>query len=77
MMTTEPTHSSYWAHTQRPLSPHVATTEPTCPRARAPQQENPLQIEARALQLEESPSRPSTAKNYLMNQLFFFFKDQD
>ena len=32
------------------LSPHAATTEAHAPRARAPQQEKPLQWEARALQ---------------------------
>ena len=46
-------------------SPETTTTETTHPRAYASQQEKPLQWEACALRLENSPcskSRPSTAK---------------
>ena len=39
------------------LSPRAATTEARMPRARAPQQEKPLQWEARALQRRVAPAR--------------------
>ena len=38
------------------LEPGAATTEAPCPRARAPRREQPLQLEACALQLENSPA---------------------
>ena len=59
----------------RTTEPHTSITEAHEPRARAPQQEKPLQCEAIVVHLESSPSlpqlekdcmqqrRPSTAKN--------------
>ena len=44
----EPASHSYWAHVPQLLSPRATTTEAHAPRARAPQQEKPLQREARA-----------------------------
>ena len=44
-------------HEPELLSPHATTTEARAPRARAPQQEKPLQGEARALQWRVAPDR--------------------
>ena len=52
---TKPVRHNYWA----------CALEPSCPRARAPQQEKPPQWEARALQLEKAHAqqrRPNAAK---------------
>ena len=46
----EPTGHNYWAHEPQLLSPRATTTEARGPRARAPQQEKPLQWEARTPQ---------------------------
>ena len=44
------------------LGPRTTTTELTCPKIHALQQEKPPNSEAYAPQLESSPGRPSTAK---------------
>ena len=52
------------------LSPCVATTEARVPRACAPQQEKPLQWEARAPSPEKArvqQQRPNVAKNKLID----------
>ena len=54
---TEPMHHNYWAHMPQLLSLHAATTEAHMPRAWAPQQEKPLQWEARAPQQRAAPPR--------------------
>ena len=45
------------AHEPQLLSPRTTTTEAHVPRARAPQEEKPLQWEARALQRRVAPAR--------------------
>ena len=67
------------AHAPQLLSPRATTTEARTPRDRAPQQEKPLQWEARAPQRRVAPRspqlekartqqrRPNTAKNKLIN----------
>ena len=49
-------------HASGQLGPRTTTTEPTCPKTHALQQEKPPKSEAHAPQLESSPGRPSTAK---------------
>ena len=53
----EPVSHNYWARTPQLLSLRAATTEAHAPRARAPQQEEPLQGEARAPQRRVAPAR--------------------
>ena len=65
---TKPVRHNYWAcvpqllslccRAREPqlLSPRATTTEAHMPRARAPQQEKPLQWEARALQQRVAPA---------------------
>ena len=53
----EPASHNYWAHVPQLLSPHATTTEACMARARALQQEKPLQWEARALQRRVAPAR--------------------
>ena len=53
----EPASHNYWAHEPQLLSLHATTTEARAPRARAPQQEKPLQWEARAPQRRVAPAR--------------------
>ena len=48
--------------------PHVQTTEPTQPRACVSQQEEPLQWEAWALQLESGPCSPPSLEKALSQQ---------
>ena len=48
---TKPVHHNYWAR--------VHTTEALVPRARAPQQEKPLQWETRTPQQRVAPARPT------------------
>ena len=48
-------------HASGQLGPCTTTTEATCPKTHALQQEKPPKSEAPA-QLESSPGRPSTAK---------------
>ena len=55
--TLEPTSHNYWACVPQLLSPHATTTEAHEPRAHAPQQEKPLQWEARALQWRVASTR--------------------
>ena len=45
------------------LSPRATATKAWVPRARAPQQEKPLQWEAPTPQLESSPCLPQVEKN--------------
>ena len=71
----EPANHNYWAHEPQLLSPRATTTEACMPRARAPQQEKPLQWEVSAPQWRVAPRspqlerartqqrRPNTAKN--------------
>ena len=47
---TKPVRHNHWAR-------HAATTEAHTPRARAPQQEKPLQWEAHTLQQRVAPAR--------------------
>ena len=48
---------SNWACVPQLLSPHAATAEARVPRAGAPQQERPPQLEALALQQRVAPAR--------------------
>ena len=67
------------AHEPQLLSPRATTTEGCVPRARAPQQEKPLQWKAREPQQRVAPAqlekartqqqRPNAAKNKLINFL--------
>ena len=50
------------------LSLHAATTEACAPRARAPQQEKPLQWEARAPQWRVAPARRNQRKPARSNE---------
>ena len=54
---TKPASHNYWAREPQLLSPRATTTEAHVPRARVPQQEKPLQWEARAPQVRVAPSR--------------------
>ena len=45
------------SHIAEQLSPQAKTTEAHTPRARAPQQEKPLQLEARTPQRRVAPAR--------------------
>ena len=59
---TKPVRHNYWACALEPTcrnywSPRATTTEAHAPRARAPQQEKPLQWEAWALQKRVAPAR--------------------
>ena len=47
---------NYWTHVPQLLSLHATATEARVPRAHAPQQEKPLQWEARALQRRVAPA---------------------
>ena len=63
------------AHKSQLLSPHATTTEACMPGARSPQQEKPLQWEARAPQLEKAHAqqqRPNAAKNKNKNKVNVF-----
>ena len=53
---TKPMCHNYWACVPQLLSPHATTTEARAPRAHAPQQEKPLQWEARAPQRRVAPA---------------------
>ena len=72
---TKPVCCNYWARVPQLLkaacsrarvpqllSPHAATTEAHAPRARAPQQEKPLQCEARTPQQRVVPTRHNWRK---------------
>ena len=48
--------------TMKPMSPHAAATEAHVPRAHAPQQKKPSQLEAHTPQLESSPHSPQVEK---------------
>ena len=52
----EPASHNYWAHVPQLLSPRTTDTEARVPRARAPQQEKPLQWEAHAMQQRVGPA---------------------
>ena len=52
--TTEP---ALWSREPQLLSPRATATEARAPRACAPQQEKPLQLEARAPQQRVAPAR--------------------
>ena len=54
---TKPVCHNYWACAPQLLSPCATTTEACAPRARAPQQEKPLQQEAHAPQRRVAPAR--------------------
>ena len=59
---TKPVRHNYWACALEPAShnywsPRATTTEARAPRAHAPQQEKPLQWEARAPQRRVNPAR--------------------
>ena len=54
---TKPVHHNYWAWTPQLLSLRATTTEARMPRARAPQQEKPLQWEAYTPQRRVAPAR--------------------
>ena len=59
---TKPMRHNYWACALEPVShnywsPWATTTEAHAPRARAPQQEKPLQWEAHAPQQRVAPAR--------------------
>ena len=59
---TKPMRQNYWACALQLVnhncwSPHARTTEAHAPRARAPQQEEPLRWEARAPQQRVAPAR--------------------
>ena len=53
---TKPVHHNYWACVPLLLSPCATTTEACAPRARALQQEKPLQWEAHAPQWRVAPA---------------------
>ena len=72
-----PVHHNYWACALEPashnVSPRATTTEACVPRARAPQQEKPLQWQARTPQRRVAhmqQRRPNAAKN--KNKIKFF-----
>ena len=54
---TKPVRHNYWARVPQLLSPCATTTEARVPRARAPQQEKPLQWEARSPKPRVAPAR--------------------
>ena len=74
---TKPVRHNYWAHVPQLLSlcsrahelqllsPRATTTEAPAPRARAPQQEKPLQWEARAPQWRPN----NAAKNKIKKKI--------
>ena len=53
----EPGSHNYWAREPQLLSLRATTTEARVPRARAPQQEKPLQWEAHVPQRRVAPTR--------------------
>ena len=53
---TKPMRHNYWARKPQLLSPRATTTEACTPRARAPQQEEPPQWEARGPQWRVAPA---------------------
>ena len=67
----QPMSHNYWARMPQLLSLHAATTEAHTPRACAPQQEKPLQWEARAPQRRvANAAKNKTKQNKTQSELF-------